>query len=493
MSPFDDGNDVVREPAAIVPGSRIANATTGQLTDRPAKPVPRSDLACASCRKDDSPKVPRLPNARIHHLTPLTPTTRNMSNKILLCFLPTLSPASGWPIFQLNFFTMPSPGLCTVAALTLCIGGFAPLPAAEPAQAPSNRVTPEYTVTDLGPRLHIAALNARGDVVGTLNREPQNSVAFLYSQGQLRELGTLGGPFSSAQDINDAGHIVGYASTPKLESERVFERHGFLYADGVMRSLGTLGGIPDYPGFFEAHAINNAGQIAGQSRRMKAWLYADGERLPLGTLVPAGAETTLGEAFFNADGTSTPLITRSEGYVVPKRINSTGAVVGSARTPDSKQHAFLYLPATGIRDLGTVGGDYSGANGINDAGLIVGSSKIDALKSHAFLYRDGRMHDLGVPGSYESSTASGINRSGTIVGTASSVTGGGFLWIGIDSRAYRYTDGQWIDLNTLVDLTGTGLKRLDSAEAINDSGQIIGRASGSKTYHGYLLTPIPKK
>ena len=151
------------------------------------------------------------------------------------------------------------------------------------------------------------------------------------------------------------------------------------------------------------------------------------------------------------------------------------------------------MPATDrLHDLGTLGGDSSSANAINDAGLIVGTAKIPDGKGHAFLYRDGRMHDLGVPGGYESSVASGINRSGTIVGHASSVTGSGFLWIGIDSRAYRYADGQWTDLNTLVDLTGTGLKRLDSAEAINDSGQIIGRASGNGTYHGYLLTPIPQ-
>ena len=387
---------------------------------------------------------------------------------------------------------MLSPSLRTATALILYFGRFVALPAAEPAPVPARPLAVEYTVTDLGPRLHVAAINDRGDVVGILHRDERNSVAFLYSQGQLRELGTLGGPYSGAHDINDAGHIVGYASTAKLESKNIFERHGFLYVDGVMRSLGTLDDIPDHPGFKEALAINNAGHIVGQSERMKAWLYEDGKRRPLGTLVPAGAETILGEVF-NADGTSTPLKTRSEGYVVPKRINSDGAIVGLAKTPDSKAHAFLYLPGTGLRDLGTLGGDYSRASAINDDGLIVGSSKVDAVKSHAFLYRDGRMHDLGVPGGYESSGASDINRAGTIVGSATSVTGGGFLWTMVDSRAYRYTNGQWTDLNTLVDLTDTGLKRLDSAVALNDSGQIIGRASGGGTFHGYLLTPIPKK
>lgn len=389
-------------------------------------------------------------------------------------------------------FPAPDLRLRRAAVWCFCCVGFAALPAAEPAPVTARPRAPKYTVTDLGPKLHVTALNSRGEVVGTLHREEGKYAAFLYSQGQLRELGTLGGPSSTARDINDAGLIVGIASTAKLKSGRVFEQHGFLYVDGVMRSLGPLDDQPKNPGFTEAHAINNAGVIVGQTTGMKAWFNADGKRHPLGTLVPAGTETFLGESV-NSDGTRTPLTTRAEGYVNPKHINATGAIVGGARTLDGKSHAFLYLPATDrLHDLGTLGGEYSGANAINDDGLIVGYAKIPDGKNHAFLYREGRMQDLGVPGGYESSTAQGINRSGTIVGHASSVTGGGFLWTAIDSRAYRFADGQWTDLNTVVDLTGTGLKRLESAEAINDSGQIIGRASGNGTYHGYLLTPIPQ-
>ena len=382
--------------------------------------------------------------------------------------------------------------LRTTALFIFCCVGFAAIHAAEPAPVTARPRAPKYTVNDLGPKLHVTALNARGEVVGTLNRDQGKYAAFLYSQGQLRELGTLGGPSSTARAINDAGHIVGSASTARHKSERVFEQHGFLYVDGVMRSLGPLDHKPENPGFTDAHAINSAGVIVGQTTGMKAWFYADGKRHPLGTFVPAGTETVIGESV-NPDGTRTLLTTRAEGYVSPKHINAAGAIVGQSKSPDGKSHAFLYVPATDrLHDLGTLGGDSSSANAINDAGLIVGTAKIPDGKGHAFLYRDGRMHDLGVPGGYESSVASGINRSGTIVGHASSVTGSGFLWIGIDSRAYRYADGQWTDLNTLVDLTGTGLKRLDSAEAINDSGQIIGRASGNGTYHGYLLTPIPQ-
>ena len=189
---------------------------------------------------------------------------------------------------------MLSPCLRTAAALILYFGRFVALPAAEPAPVPARPLAVEYTITDLGPRLHVAAINDRGDVIGTLHREERNSVAFLYSKGQLRELGTLGGPYSGAHDINDAGHIVGYArrhrrsrqsfaydinyaghivgyaSTPQPRYENVFERHGFLQADGVIRSLGTLDDIPDHPEFTEAPAINNPGVIVGQTQGMRA-------------------------------------------------------------------------------------------------------------------------------------------------------------------------------------------------------------------------------
>ncbi len=62
----------------------------------------------------------------------------------------------------------------------------------------------------------------------------------------MRDLGTLGGIFSLgdsvATDINEAGHVVGYASEPGTLTS-----HAFLFDGSQMRDLGTLpGGLSSY-------------------------------------------------------------------------------------------------------------------------------------------------------------------------------------------------------------------------------------------------------
>ena len=54
----------------------------------------------------------------------------------------------------------------------------------------------------------------------------------------MQDLVTLGGTFSEAYGINEPGQVVGRANTAGDAAWRAF-----LYSNGTMQDLGTLGGI----------------------------------------------------------------------------------------------------------------------------------------------------------------------------------------------------------------------------------------------------------
>lgn len=72
--------------------------------------------------------------------------------------------------------------------------------------------------------------------------------AWVYRNGKMTDIGTLGGRNAEAAAIDNAGEVIGFAS---LKSENIA---GFLYKGGKMTSLGE-GVYPD--------AISNDGVIVG--------------------------------------------------------------------------------------------------------------------------------------------------------------------------------------------------------------------------------------
>jgi probable HAF family extracellular repeat protein len=110
------------------------------------------------------------------------------------------------------------------------------------------------------------AMNEAGTVVGwTLPSDGDEGHAFSWHGGAMRDLGTLGGGYSSANDVNDSGTIVG------VSLDLGEDPHAFIEQDGRMLALDTIVDPPPEGTVTEAASINDDGRIVANG------LGTDGE------------------------------------------------------------------------------------------------------------------------------------------------------------------------------------------------------------------------
>jgi probable HAF family extracellular repeat protein len=328
-----------------------------------------------------------------------------------------------------------SPHLGLVAALAVAAG----VPAAAVAAAPASAATTRYTITDLGSLgggvTDATAINASGQVTGDSTLNVGGSRAFLWSNGKMADLGTLpGGDFSTGREINGSGEVAGSAT----DSGEI--AHPSLWKGKSITAFRPGSG---------PLAINDSGQFIGR----------------------CGVNVC---EISNGTQTALPI---PPGFILcsPVAISNNGKVLGNCEVTNQVNdwHGVVWVNGTPTV-LPTLGGTVATsttalplATAINNNGQVTGTAVTTAGALDGFLFGSGKITDLG-----PTFAPAAINDNGVIVG-------GQF----IDSG------GTLHNLNTLIP-AGSGFQ-IQSANGINDNGQIVANANDTATgqQHALLLTP----
>jgi probable HAF family extracellular repeat protein len=258
------------------------------------------------------------------------------------------------------------------------------------------------------------ALNNQGQVVGSFYTGESfidfwgdlHAVyhAFVWDNGSLLDLGTLGGWNSVGLWINDQGVLVGASSTADRDS------FPFITRDGQKHSLQSL--------------ISNA---TGWNLALEThYVAADGRIWGVGTY---GTKNHIYEMTPETNGMYR---IRSRGVIetidVVKvfAINEFGQAVGRLTISAGRGSAFLW-DEQGLILLDTPG-PASFPYAVNNRGQVVGMTKFDSTSYNAFLWGNGvkfNLNDLVPPDSGVILTkAAAINDAGQIVCTYRNVASG---------------------------------------------------------------------
>jgi probable HAF family extracellular repeat protein len=308
--------------------------------------------------------------------------------------------------------------------------------------------------------------------------------------GELNlELGTLGGKNSSINwgGINDRGESVGMSETsvpdPNGEDVCYFGTHltclPFLWKNGVMSALPTLGGNNG-----QASAINNSGQIAG---------YAENgivdPTCPPGTVtnridLPVLWQKVQGQIQAQA---LPPYGKDTDGIAFG--INNQGQAVGYSGTCIAVHYAVLWENLTAIA-LPNLGNPFAVAYAINSRGQIVGQAVNSDGTPVAVLWENNTVTSLGggdLPPGDAASFATSINNRGQSVGSSFNSTGS---W----SHGLLWQNGVMTDLNTVFPASDhlyvVSASNINESGQIAGMAVVMHGSQLENVVHGFLATPV---
>jgi probable HAF family extracellular repeat protein len=253
--------------------------------------------------------------------------------------------------------------------------------------------------------------------------------AVIYAHGRNIDLGTLGGKnsWTNYGGINDRGEAVGLAETsvpdPDGEDMCAFSTkltcRPFLWRDGHMMALPTLGGNNG-----QASAINNRELIVGIS---ETTVQDSG-------CSPSKPGKIISPVFWKrGEVHALPTVAGDpDGFV--QGLNDRGQAVGSSgNCSNIATHAVLWENET-ASELPNLGHDGNDAYAINDHGQAVGYvSTADGSTIVPSLWSDGvrrAVTNLGILPGDGAAFATGINNRGQVVGSTFNSMGWsrGFIW-----------------------------------------------------------------
>ncbi len=193
----------------------------------------------------------------------------------------------------------------------------------------------------------------------------------VWRNGEIKDVGTLGGESSAATAVNNLGEVVGGASNGKPDQQSMLssdlfifgpfpantQSRAFLWKGGLLHDLGTLGG-PDSMAIFN----NDRGQVVGIS-------YLSDVIAPTLGVPPIGT-------FLWEHGKLRNIGGFGGSQTGPQWLNQKGEIVGTSLLPgDQVTRSFIWRNGH-LKDLDSLGGDNVYVHTINDEGIATGYSDI---------------------------------------------------------------------------------------------------------------------